>query len=92
MRLHKHFLPPDLKQASEEFWCAKDLLEVITNEIEQGNLELAKHRCIDLTKSLHVMSKLSGNKYRIDRHNEIIKRMNEGGIHVQILRQFMQEG
>ena len=47
MRLHKHFMPEDLKQASKESWCAKDLLQLISELLEAGEVEKAKHYSTD---------------------------------------------
>ncbi|MEN2765800.1 hypothetical protein [Ornithinibacillus xuwenensis] len=86
MKLHQHFLPQDLKQASEEYWCVVDLLEVITKDIQKGDIELAKHRSTDLTRSLHEMSQLAHKKQIVDRHREIVKQMHHDAIQFQIMR------
>lgn len=86
MKLHKHFLPEDIRHASEEYWCVMDLLTEIMTKLQNGEMESAKHRSIDLTKSLHELSMLSGKKYTIDRRNEIVNQMNAAGVHVELVR------
>jgi len=91
MKLHKHFLPEDLGQASREFWCIKDLLQKITFLIEEGEIEKAKRLSIDLTRSLHELSRLSAKKYEQDQMNQIVEMMGSAGINVQVIRKLHHE-
>lgn len=91
MKLHKHFLPQDLPQASKEYWCFKDLLLKITTEIENGNIEKAKHHSLDLTRSLHELSRLSAKKYEQEKVNHLIEQMGVAGINVQVIRKLHHE-
>lgn len=79
MRLHKHIMPEDLKQASKENWCAKDLLQLISELLDAGEVEKAKHYSIDLTKSLHELSKLTYKKRKAESYAAILRQMGTQG-------------
>ncbi|WP_164219311.1 hypothetical protein [Virgibacillus sp. YIM 98842] len=79
MRLHKHFMPEDLKQASKESWCAKDLLQLISELLEAGEVEKAKHYSTDLTKSLHELSKLADKKRIAESYAKMLRQMGVQG-------------
>jgi len=86
MRLHDHFLPEDLEQASREHWCAKELLDRISLLTDVGEIEKAKHLSIDLTRSLHELSRLSDKKKEMDKVKRLFEQMNMNGINVQVIR------
>lgn len=86
MRLHEHFLKSDLHQASREFWCVKDVLKAIHEELSKGNAEKAKHLSIELTRSLHELSRLADKKYEMDRINRLVEQMGTAGINIEVLR------
>jgi len=75
VKLHNHFLKEDLEQASKEFECVKDLLIAINDEVQSGNMEKAKHLSIDLTKSLHELSRLAEKKKKMDDINYYMKKL-----------------
>lgn len=85
MNFTKHFSPLDISKASEEYWCAMDLLSNIMTKLQQGEIEAAKQRSIDLLKSIHELSKMSSEKYGKDR-NEFINRLNTSGVHIELVR------
>lgn len=75
MKLHNHFLSSDLEQASREFHCTKDLLVEINRNLRHGKIEKAKHLSIDLTKSLHELTKLAEKKINLNRLNYYMKEL-----------------
>ena len=91
LRLHQHFLPEDLEQASKQYWCLIDLLTVITKEIQRGDIVAAKYRSTDLTRSLHELSKLADKKQVVDRHNALVQQMIHDGVHIQVIRRLHHE-
>lgn len=91
MKLHKYFLPEDLEQASREFWCLKDLLLKITADIENGEIEKAKHLSIDLTRSLHELSRLSSKKHEMDKVNYLMEQLGAAGMNIQVIRKLKNE-
>lgn len=88
MRLHKHFMPEDLKQASQESWCAKDLLQLISELLESGEVERAKHYSADLTKSLHELSKLADKKRKAESYAAVLRQMDMQG---DVIRRYFFE-
>lgn len=86
MHLHEHFLPKDLEQASKEYKCFKDCLEIITKNVNKGQVEKAKHHATDMIKSLHELSKLSYKKKEVETRNEIMNLMGLAGIDTQVHR------
>jgi len=81
MKLHRHFLPQDLNQASREYHCTRDLLIKVSHELQHGNIEKAKHLSIDLTRSLHELERLADNKHEQDKVNHLIEMMGTSSIH-----------
>lgn len=92
MRLHKHFLPQDLGQASKQYHCFKDCLELMIRHLENGEMEKAKHRSIDVTRSLHELSRLSAKKYEMDKVNQLVEQMGVAGLNIQVIRRFGDAG
>lgn len=91
MKLHEHFLKEDLYQASKEFNCFKDCLELTMIHANNGDVELAKQRSIDVTKSLHELSKMAYKKTQVDRRNEMVRQLQQRGIDIQVVRGFFQQ-
>lgn len=91
MKLHKHFLNSDLDQASREYHCTRDLIVLIRKNLMDGNIEQAKQLSIELTRSLHELSKLADKKLEQDKFNHLIEMMGAAGIHVQVLRGVINE-
>ncbi|MYL45017.1 hypothetical protein GLV94_05130 [Virgibacillus halodenitrificans] len=91
MKLENHFLPEDISDASKEYWAVLDLMAAIMRKINDGDIEIAKHFSIDLTKSLHELTKLSGKRYKQNRYQEIVNRMKDQGIHIEVVRGLMHE-
>jgi len=91
MRLHKHFLSSDLGQASRQYHCFKDCLQLMVQHLEKGEIEKAKHRSIDVTRSLHELNRLSEKKYEQDQMNRLIEMMGASGIDVQVVRKLSHE-
>ncbi|WP_121615249.1 hypothetical protein [Virgibacillus halodenitrificans] len=91
MKLENHFLPEDISDASKEYWAVLDLMAAIMRKINDSDIEIAKHFSIDLTKSLHELTKLSDKKYKQDRYQEMINEMKEQGIHIELVRGLMHE-
>lgn len=91
MRLHKHFLPQDLAKASKHYHCLIDCLELVTLHLNKGNVELAKQRSIDVTRSLRELCKLAEKKYEVDRMNFYTEMMGASGINVQVIRKLHHE-
>jgi len=91
MKLHEHFLPEDMKEASKEFWCIKDLIIKLKLQLDRGNTEGAKHTSIDLTKSLHELTKLSEKKYRQEKNQEVVNLMAVTAVHFEVLRSLNNE-
>jgi len=85
LNLEKHFLPLDIKKASEEYWRTMDLLSITMEHIQQGDIETAKHYSIDLLLSIHKMSKMSSEKYAVDREF-LINSLNNMGVHAELVR------
>lgn len=86
MKLHKHFLDNDIKQASYEYWKHLDLMSSVARYMAIGDIKNAKLLSVELTKAIHEMDKLNDKKLQLDRHNEIVKMMNEQGVQIQFLR------
>lgn len=91
MRLHEYFLKDDLFQANSEYVCFRDCLQSMVEHIEEGDFELAKQRSVDVTKSLHELSKLAGKKMDIERRNELIRQLQEHGITIQVVRRHFND-
>src|SRR5699024_3676857 len=91
MKLHERFLKEDLLQANEEYVCFRDCLGLMVDHVLKGEIEQAKQRSIDVTKSLHEMSKLAQKKIDFERRTELIKQMQEHGITVQIVRRHFND-
>src|SRR5699024_7627857 len=91
MKLHNHFLPDDMEEASKEFWCIKDLIIKLKLQLDRGNTEGAKHTSIDLTKSLHELTKLSEKKYRQEKNQEAVNLMAVTAVHFEVLRRLNNE-
>lgn len=91
MRLHKHFLKEDLGQASRQYHCFKDCLKLMISHLQNGEIERAKQRSIDVTRSLHELSRLSAKKYEQDQMNQIVEMMGSAGINVQVIRKLHHE-
>jgi len=91
MKLHKHFLEKDLALASRHYHCFKDSLELVTMHLENGNLELAKQRSIDVTRSLHELCRLAEKKNEVDRIGFYIEMMDNSGQAMQIIRRLKNE-
>lgn len=91
MKLHEHFLKEDLYQASKEFNCFKDCLELTMIHAKNGDVELAKQRSIDVTKSLHELGKMAYKKTQVDRRNEMVRQLQQRGIDIQVVRGFFQQ-
>jgi outer membrane protein assembly factor BamD (BamD/ComL family) len=72
-------MPEDLKQASQESWCAKDLLQLISESLDAGEVEKAKQHSIDLTKSLHELSKLADKKRIAESYAHMLRQMDMQG-------------
>lgn len=86
MKLHKHFLENDIKQASYEYWKHLDLMSSVARYMAIGDVKNAKLLSVELTKAIHEMDKLNDKKLQLDRRNEIVKMMNEQGVQIQFLR------
>lgn len=91
MKLHKHFLKEDLYDASKEFNCFKDCLVLMNEQVECGDIEKAKQLSIDVTKSLHELSKMAHKKMQTDRSIDLINQLKQRGINIQVIRGFMHD-
>lgn len=91
MRLHEHFLNEDLHTASKEYHCFKDCLELTVLHLENGDVELAKQRSIDVTKSLHELSKLADKKNKADKQDMLVQHMIQQGINIQFIRRHFND-
>lgn len=91
MELHKHFLEQDLKQASIHYSCFKDCLKSVTDHVEKGDVELAKHRTQDMLLSLHELSKLSDKKYNQEKFQPLIRQMMQQGIDIEVVRMYFHD-
>lgn len=91
MKLHEHFLPNDLYNASKEFHSFKDCLELVTAHIDNGDVELAKHRSVDMIKSLHELTKLARKKNEVERRNKFLEQMGAAGVNIQVVRMYRHE-
>ncbi len=65
MNIEQHFLPEHISEASEEYWRVVGLMKIIMENISEGELYQAKHISTDLTLSLHKLTKLSSEKYKL---------------------------
>lgn len=86
MRLHEHFLPGDLEKASKEYHCIRDLLIDINLELKKGNSERAKQLSIELTRSLHELTRLAEKKSDLDRISTYMEQLGAAGINIQVVR------
>jgi len=59
--------------------------------LNNGNAELAKHRSIDVTRSLHELCKLAEKKYEVDRMNFYTEMMGASGVNMQVVRKLHHE-
>jgi len=91
MKLHESFLKEDLFQANEEYVCFRDCLELMIEHIQEGEMEQAKQRSIDVTKSLHELSKLAQKKNELERRTKLVRHMQEQGITIQIVRRHFND-
>lgn len=91
MNLHEHFLDEDLGQASREFKRFKDSLEVVTKNVNKGEMEKAKHHATDMISSLHELSKLTYKKKDFEMRNEIMNLMGLAGIDVRAVRMMLHD-
>lgn len=79
MRLHEHVLPKEMVQGSKEKHCAEDLLKLITKQLKEGKIEAAKLNSIDLTKSLHELSKMKDRKRTSEKYDALLSYMGFEG-------------
>jgi len=86
MKLGNHYLTQDLPEASKEYWCSLDLLCIIMDDLNNGEIEKAKRLSTDLTLSLHELSKLRDKKKQAERLEQLVDRMNASGIHIELVR------
>lgn len=91
MRLHEHFLPQDMIEASKEFWCVQDLLMQLEMELENGQVHDAKMTSVDLKKSLQELTKLAEKRYQKEKMNQIAEMMGAAGIHIEVIRKLHHE-
>lgn len=91
MKLHKHFLPQDMVQASQEFHSAKDCLELVDLHLIAGDVASAEERVYDVLASLKVLARLAELKKRADRRNKLLNMMGQAGIDVQLIRKIKHE-
>ncbi|MFC2948570.1 hypothetical protein [Virgibacillus sediminis] len=91
MKIEDHFLPEDIKRASEEYWCVMDLLSDVMDNVFAGDIEMAKHRSIDLLKSIHELSKMSDKKTATDRRLEMVNELNAAGVNIELVRRHLSE-
>ncbi|MGX9931990.1 hypothetical protein PD280_06290 [Virgibacillus salarius] len=91
MNLEKHFLPNDIKRASEEYWCVMDLLSMIMKLTNEGNIARAKHLSTDLTKSLHELEQMSSKKYKEDKLHTLVQELAQRGVDVEVVRVRLHE-
>lgn len=85
MNFPEHFLPPDISKASEEYWRTVELLTITLNNLQEGDMETAKHCSIGLLKSIHELSKLNTKKRNADRQ-DFANMMNRSGVHIELVR------
>lgn len=90
MKLHEHFLSTDLEQASKEYSCAKDCLMLINTYLEQGDIEKAKQRTIDMLHSMHELSKLEDRKLSFERNKHLFNGMPTV-THIELTRMMKHE-
>ena len=64
MSFYKHFSKENSFKAKLERICLNDCLSMMIEHIEKGNFELAKQRSIDVTRSLHELSKLAERRIK----------------------------
>ncbi|MGY0692658.1 hypothetical protein ACW2QC_07665 [Virgibacillus sp. FSP13] len=88
MKLHNEFLPENIYQASQEYWCGMDLLCVIMDKLNSGDFETAKNMSIDLTKSLHELSLMSDKKRNQDKLNTLMDALVKQGVTVELVRRY----
>ncbi|HAM79566.1 hypothetical protein [Ornithinibacillus bavariensis] len=91
MKLHEHFLPADMVEASKQYHCSKDCIEKAFEHLENGDFELAKQRLTDALLSTHELSKMERKKLTLDRYNAMIQEMIQKGIHIQVVRGIFHE-
>lgn len=91
MKLHEHFLKEDLEQASKEFHCSKECLELTFLHVKSGNIILAKKRIEDVKKSLEELSNLSKKKTYVDCHKELTERLAVEASVFQAFRRFISD-
>lgn len=90
MNLHEHFLPQDLVQASKEYKSFKDCMKHVQGDMEQGDIEVAKHYTIDMLRSIQELSKLSDRKKTSDRHKRLMNGMPTV-THIELTRMMNHE-
>lgn len=73
MDFSKHFLPGDIKQAVDEFECAKDLLELSISYINKGDIETARNRVYDALRSIEELLKMNREKLKEDELKRLIE-------------------
>ncbi|MEN2466716.1 hypothetical protein [Ornithinibacillus sp. JPR2-1] len=84
--MREQVLPQDLKSAKQHLKCYEECKELADVHVKHGNYDMALHRLTDAIKSIHELSSLARKKRFIDRHNELVKRMSQEGIQIQIIR------
>lgn len=88
MKLHEHFLKQDLEDASKEFHCFKDCVEISLKHINDGRIDLAEERMQDANHSLAALSMLYKRKSYIEyqRKFELCSLLQGKGADIQVVR------
>ncbi|WP_106494931.1 hypothetical protein [Lentibacillus sp. Marseille-P4043] len=91
VKLEKQFLPDDIYRASQEYWCSLDLQCMIAEKLVSGDFDAAKNMSIDLTKSLHELSKMSDKKHDQDELNTLMDELIQQGVAFELVRRYSHE-
>lgn len=91
MKLHKHFLPQDMVQASKEFHSVKDCLKLIDLHLNAGDIKFAEERIKDMLFSLQELSRLAGKKESKSKLDNLLEHLHVKGINAQVVRMIKHE-
>lgn len=86
MNYDKHFLSKDTKQAKREHFCIQHLIGLVVKEIDRGDFVSARYRLNDALNSLGELNRMSTNKYREDKFQDLMDEMAQRGIDIQVVR------
>lgn len=89
MNFEEKFQSVDIRQASKKYWEVLGLLSSTANNLQAGDLDVAKQLSTELTMSLHDLSKISDRKDNEERYQTLMQQLVSSGTDVQMVRRYL---